>query len=209
LLLFSVKSFTLACLEDCEPCQHMDPYWRWCVPDPPCPCGCTECRYVTEFKEYRCVSICGENEFCCHASPCGSGCHCCPKGKTCCEVGCCDPDECCDDGTCVDKCTNTGQCDYGELPSGPYPNCQALQDPVTGRCGTAEGLICKHFVTIAVNDAECADCEPGCDKERISPCIEIIPYRCTEHSYVIWYACLCDMKLDEREYRGDHYECAD
>jgi len=149
-------------------------------------------------------SECGEDD------PCPGECHTCVGSEVClCEDddSKCDPDECCDDGTCVPKCTNTGQCDYGELPDGPYPNCQALQDPITGRCGEIEGLLCGHVINLALSDAECADCAPGCDKTRICACVEIIPYRCTEHKYWIWYTCLCDRKYEERTYRGDHYEC--
>jgi len=119
----------------------------------------------------------------------------------------CASDECCDDGTCVPKCTNTGQCDYGELPSGPYPNCEVLKDDATGRCAEAEGFVCNHSVIIAQNDAQCADCEPNCAKTRICACAEIIPYKCTTHCSFFLCICTCDEKYEERTYRGDHYEC--
>ena len=127
--------------------------------------------------------------------------------ETCCNGSCCSPDECCAEGSCVPDCTNTGQCDYGELPSGPYPNCQLLQDPETGRCEGAEGLLCNHLVTIAINDAECPDCEPGCNKTLISACVSIIPARCTEKPYGLGYACICELKPEEEETDGVHYEC--
>lgn len=116
-----------------------------------------------------------------------------------------DPDKCCDNGTCVDKCTNTAQCDYGELPGGPYVEC--YNHPVTGKCEELEGGLCFHVTTIAQSDAQCADCEPGCDKTRISACIEIIPYYCTTHCFFTVCSCQCDPNTNDASYRGDHYEC--
>jgi hypothetical protein len=179
-------------------------------------CDGTCCDSATE---YCCDGTCCQlDEECCDGTCCdpdmceecvGGQCLVCGgrPGEVCCNGTCCTPDQCCDNGTCVDKCTNTGQCDYGELPSGPYPNCELLADPQTGRCGIIENAICGHVFTIAQSDAECADCEPGCDKERISACIEITEYRCTEHIYGVWFICLCDPK--ESYTSGNHYECAD
>ena len=116
----------------------------------------------------------------------------------------CPPDECCDNGTCVSECTNTGQCDYGELPDGPYVQC--IDDPVTGKCGFLEGGLCNHLVTIAQNDARCADCAPGCNKTRVSACAEITPVYCKEERFLLVFTCLC-VQGGPYEYRGDHYEC--
>ncbi|MBA7676096.1 hypothetical protein ES703_84336 [subsurface metagenome] len=119
----------------------------------------------------------------------------------------CNPSQCCYQDSCVDKCTNTGQCDYGTLPGGPYPNCQALQDPITGRCDGAEGFLCGHAIAISVNGAECADCEPSCAKTRICACAQINPVYCqTRCVYIIVCGCFCE-NVGEPEYRGDHYEC--
>ena len=129
-------------------------------------------------------------------------------GETCCGGTCCDgTTKCCDNGTCVPKCTNTGQCDYGELPDGPYVEC--IENPVTHQCGWLEGGLCNHLVTIATSDAQCADCKPNCDKERISACAEITPMNCTTHCYLLVCACLCDTQPSESYTVGDHYECAD
>ena len=188
--------------ENCQRCNGSGSCESTCDPN-----QCEQCD-----GEGNCESSCDPNqcEVCDGQGNCESTCdpdqceECDGQGNC---VSTCNPDQCCDNGTCVDKCTNTGQCDYGELPSGPYPNCELLADPQTGRCGIIENAICGHVFTIAQSDAECADCEPGCDKERISACIEITEYRCTEHIYGVWFICLCDPK--ESYTSGNHYECAD
>ena len=126
--------------------------------------------------------------------------------------GCCDgviydkATKCCDNGTVVDKCTNDDQCDYGELPDGPYMSCPNM-DPYSNLCADGvEGSLCNHRVIIAENSARCADCAPNCDKERISACAEITPVYCVEECYLL--ACMCHCyQGGEPEYRGNHYEC--
>lgn len=221
-------AFSLACLfilsslslpatacppPDCDDCEEWDPVNKECVLKEGAECAdsldCNTCYYCmpTCTCELPYGSECGEDD------PCPGACHTCVAsefGEIClCEDDDtkCTADECCDAGTCVPKCTNTGQCDGGEVPSGPFPNCLALQDPITGRCNGGEGLICNYLINLALDDAECADCEPNCDKTRISACAEIIPYRCTTQC-VLWVcACSCEQKYEERTYRGDHYEC--
>jgi hypothetical protein len=171
-------------------------------PPPPCP-GCCYWNGSTCWPDNSACEDCES----CISCECESDCL---MGQCCSNDACvndCPSGECCDDGECVPKCTNSGQCDYGELPSGPYPNCQVLKDDSTGKCEQAEGLICGHNINISTNDAECADCAPGCAKSRICACAEIIPYRCTEHCYLLFCDCTCDEKYEERTYRGDHYEC--
>jgi hypothetical protein len=211
---------------DCGSCC----YWEGPVPGGSCQlipgtdCGdCSGCSYC-----YSCVICwCQCTSECCSASDCTGECHngcsncsclddqskCTGECHTCSDGSCeddntkCGSDECCDDGTCVPKCTNTGQCDYGVLPSGPYPNCEVLKDDSTGKCQEAEGFLCNHNINIAINDAECADCAPSCAKTRRGPCAEIIPYRCTTHCYLLFCDCTCDEKYEEHTFRGDHYEC--
>jgi len=197
--------------DDCEECDIEDCECVW----EGCP-SCGRCRYCDSSCDCQWVGNCRYDSDCpdCHTCPtpeCNCEYQCNPDNCQTCVNGSCqvcggDPDKCCDNGTCVDKCTNTGQCDYGELPSGPYANCQALQDPVTGQCGPAEGFICNHLATIAENDAECADCAPGCDKTRICACAQIVPIHCKTHCYLLFCQCLCD-DAGEPYYIGDHYEC--
>jgi hypothetical protein len=185
-------------------------------PPPECP----NCYYWNGYECYCHEACCidadctGECDYCSDSCVCEDDQSLCPGECDYCWAGYCydddskcASDECCDNGTCVDKCTNTGQCDYGELPSGPYPNCEVLKDDATGKCAEAEGLICNHSVIIAIKDAVCADCEPNCDKTRICACAEIIPYRCTTHCYYSVCTCLCDEKPNESYTVGDHYEC--
>lgn len=219
-LLFNFAKPTIAWPPPCPGCCYWDGWTCW--PDnSACPacnsCISCECEWDCIAGATCCNGSCCDSGNCCNSTTCcpnsddvcctDSGSYCCESGKTCCQGTCCESDKCCDDGTCVPKCTNTSQCDYGELPSGPYPNCQVLKDDSTGKCNGAEGLICGHNINIATNDAECADCAPGCAKTRICACAEIIPYRCKTHCYLLFCDCTCDEKYEERTYRGDHYEC--
>jgi hypothetical protein len=83
---------------------------------------------------------------------------------------------------------------------------QCIDDPITGKCEELEGGLCNHLATIAENDAECADCAPGCDKTRISACAEIIPIHCQTRCEWTVCGCFCEHG-GQPEYRGDHYEC--
>jgi len=187
------------CMEDDSKCTGCEScYWDYYSGDCYCADNSSKCNpgqlccdgQCYDTSTQKCCSD-GENKWICDID------------KECCDGTCCDPDECCDNGTCVPKCTNTGQCDYGELPDGPYVQC--IDNPVTHRCEELEGGVCYHVITIALNDAVYADCAPGCDKTRISACVEIITYRCKTHCALWVCDCLCEP--DESTTRGDHYEC--
>ena len=167
-------------------------------------CNCvddnTKCSGCCECSDCNCVDDETECSGCCKCS----GCSCVDDDSK------CGTDECCDGCTCVSKCTEDGQCDYGELPSGPYAQCLNSDPTSGGRCAPGvEGTLCNHRVTIALNDARCAECEPNCDKERICACIEIVPCYCREHCFITVCNCSCDLEWDEASTDGDHYECAD
>jgi len=122
----------------------------------------------------------------------------------------CESGECCDEAEdmCIGNCTEDGQCDYGELPSA-YANCPSFQDPITNKCNEGEGALCDYVVNIALNDAQCASCEPNCDKDRVSYCVKITSCRCTTHCYGWVCACICDVKPEEYYTYGNQYQCAD
>ena len=112
--------------------------------------------------------------------------HTCPKSpvdKECCDGACCDPSQCCNNGTCVDKCTMTGQCSYTPPETSNYVECQNF-NPTDKSCEEIiEGALCNHLVTVGLNEAECADCAPNCDKTRICACAEITPVFCKTNCF--------------------------
>ncbi len=192
-------------------------------------CGdCSGCSPCNSCMLCFCIWDCNPGATCCNGSCCNSGnccnsttccpnyddvcctdsgSYCCDSGKTCCQGSCCASNQCCLNGTCVDKCTNTGQCNYGVLPGGPYADC-GNTDPTQGSCAeVVEGAVCNHRAIIATNSAECADCESNCDKTRISACIEILPFKCRTHCFLLICSCTCDSDWDNVNYRGNHYEC--
>lgn len=230
LVCFLLSGFTMPAIAcpppDCGSCC----YWVSTGPDPNdgyceliigLSCGdCAGCMPCNSCIACFCISDCSSGQTCCGGSCCSNTCcfgTCCSAGQNCCAGSCCsnvccngiccEPDECCDDGQCVNKCTNTGQCDYGVLPGGPYMSCPNTDPTGFGDCQPGvEGSLCTHRAIIASNSAECADCEPNCDKTRISACAEITPVYCEEHYYIAVWTCICTQG-GTPEYRGDHYEC--
>jgi len=168
LLLFMFNGSAMAWPDWCKgECCDWDG-WN-CITTSCSPCyNCTSCQcYSACIPGATCCNgSCCNSGNCCNSTTCcpnsddicctDSGSYCCESGKTCCQGSCCVSSQCCHNDTCVPKCTNTVQCDYGELPGGPYPNCQVLKDDSTGKCEQAEGLICNHNINIAEHDAVCA-----------------------------------------------------
>jgi len=236
LLLSSLAMPSIACPPpDCGSCCHWvstgpDPSDGYCELDTDAECGgcsgCSPCNScIACFCIWDCIIpgatccngiCCNSGNFCNSTTCCSnyddvcctdSGSYCCDSGKTCCQGSCCGSTQCCDGGTCVPKCTNTGECDYGVEPSGPYISCPNPDPTVIGVCTPGvEGTLCNHRLIRALNDAECADCEPSCDKTRICACAEITPVFCHEECFIVVCSCLCTQG-GMPEYRGDHYEC--
>jgi len=174
-------------------------------------------------------SCCGPGQNCCGGSCCSNSCcdyltcydpstdkccndglgNTCPKDDECCNGKCCSPDECCNVyGTCVEKCTMTGQCSYTPPETSGYVKCENF-NPTDKSCEDfIEGALCNHLVTVGLNEAECADCAPNCDKTRICACAEITPFHCK--TICFWdgippCACVCD--AGEPYTSGDYYQC--
>jgi len=209
---------------DCESCEDC-----WCSCTSEC-CGdsycpdcytCVGCHLCVCLAEcgclgYSCSSECEECENCECQLKAGAQCKTslnCPMCYDCIDCKCeyrCESGECCDEAEdmCIDSCTEDGQCDYGELPIA-YANCPSFQDPITNKCNEGEDALCDYVVDIALNDAQCASCEPNCDKDRVSYCVKITSCRCTTHCYGWVCACICDVKPEEYYTYGNQYQCAD
>jgi hypothetical protein len=234
-LLFSgLGSYAYGCCDIiCAPCieQPNMPFCTSCIPT-----GCSYCGSGCCCPPKHCTNgvCCPSGQTGCGGTICcssGETCcdnHCCPSGSTCCGAyGCCDTstceracvggqckdcggelDQCCKNGTCVPKCENSGQCAY-ELPQPPiggYANCFLDRHPLTNICVT-EGAICAHDSMIALTDAVCATCAPGCSKTVVSPCITITPYGCYNDCYL--WVCICQCMPLPPIYEGSHYHCAE
>jgi len=218
ILLLTIPAFSCECDPECEGCAVCE--------DGVCVVGDCDnpCEYCVmesgTWGDCKCYEDCCEDSDCgppdcwncaycqcdwaCGAGSCCSG-SCC--SNECCDGTCCAPDECCNNGTCGDKCTEDGQCDYGTLPSA-YANCPSFQG-ITNKCDGGEDVLCDYVVNIALNDAQCATCEPNCDKVRVSYCVKITSARCTTHCYLLACACICDEKPEEYYTYGNQYQCAD
>ena len=138
----------------------------------------------------------------------------CPRCYDCVNCNCqnrCTSDQCCNESTatCVDKCTNTGECDWGEFLHAPYAECLNM-DPFIKSCAPGvEGALCKHRIIYYATDAECAPCAPGCSKTRVDHCAEITPGYCRTHCILMVCNCSCDLKPEEAWRQGDHYTCGE
>lgn len=214
----SCPAIACECVPECGSCQtcqegvcvdigdcKVDGDCQGCESCPNCHCidDDSECSSCERCQYGECVPLCtGGNEKCCP----DSGGYCCGSDQTCCEGNCCGIDECCDDGVCVPKCTNTGQCSYEPPESNYVGKCENF-DPTDKTCeDIVEGALCGHVITVAKNDAECADCAPNCDKTRICACAQINPVYCKTRCWFLTCACLCD-DVGEPYVSGDHYEC--
>jgi len=173
-----------SCVDNCPPCHS-------CVGDI-CQYDCTGCETCVG---ETCESICDP-----------AYCESCIDDE--CKVCEGDTSKCCDNGTCVDKCTMTGQCSYTPPETSGYVKCENF-NPTDKSCeDIIEGALCNHLVTVGVNEAECADCEPGCSRTRLCACAEITPFYCK--TICFWdgippCACVCD--AGEPYTSGDYYQC--
>jgi len=122
-----------------------------------------------------------------------------------------DPKKCCDNGQCKPKCNPDGPClfEWPEVET-PQEGCQNL-DPTDKSCEQyIGGLICAWVAeSYHTTSAECANCAPGCARNRTDPCVKLTPWKCN-NDWIPFMGFFCVCNADDAgspHDAGDYYEC--